>query len=455
MWLLLALACAPKDVPPYLEPESRAPVAAVVDPSNFSDVSGALAALVADDPLVRRPVAAPADRYAALPGGEPLAAWARANQGVPNPEKMPAVERRYRGTAAVALARGAQLAIVETQLLYIGPNPHLPREEDLAALPWVSPLLLDERTPPADAASPLGWLGPLDPADARKVLVRHAERRVLLGWLDAPSIPLEAVAHAFKTGVHDRLLEEPAGALVRARGLGQRAPDQAAAGRALLERATTLALLDVAADRDSEQQAWRQQREATRVELGLSESQDPIAHLLEGAFAALVQDASDDTSAGLALVALSARRLRGPCPTGVCRDLDRTASLSRAELWGADVVPAARAWQLIALKGAVDTVEVSIDRPSFNAGLPELIDALIGTGEGAFPAGVLRRRGPSPQLLLDLSRGMGGPDQMDAVGLMANLKARLAVVAARALEGDPKPEWSEPLTRVRERAARP
>lgn len=452
MWLLLALACGPKDLPPYLQPAERAAAAPV--PSDFSDLSGALAALVGDDPLVRRPTAAAPERYAALPDGAPLAAWARASRGAPSATNLAAVERKSRGTAAVALVRGSALAIVEAQLLYLGPNPHLPREEDLVALTWVSPLLPDDRPPPPDARAPLGWLGPLDPADARKLLLRFAERRVLLGWLDGPGIPLQAVAAAFAPGVHDRLLEEPAGALVHARGLGARAPERLAEGLALLTRATALALEDVTADRDAEQQAWRARREALRVELGVDPSQDPVSRLLDDAFAALVQDAADDRSAGLALVALTARRSRGPCPPGVCRDLDRTPTLARAEQWAPEVAPLARAWQAVALKAAVDTVEVSVDRPSFASVLPDLVDALIGTGEGNFPVGVLRRGGPSPQLFLDLSRGMGGPDQMDATGLLADLKARLVAVAARALEVSQPPEIQEPLTRVRERAAR-
>ena len=176
--------------------------------------------------------------------------------------------------------------------------------------------------------------------------------------------------------------------------------------------------------------------------------------MLDDAFASLVMDAGDDRSAGLALVALSARRLRGSCPGGACRDLDRASSIARAEGWHADVAPLARAWMLIALKASVDTVEVSLDRPTLTAALPELIDALVGTGDASFPSGILRRGGPSPQLFLDLSRGMGGPDQLDGTGLLANLKARLVAVADRALALPQPPELSEPLTRVRERAAR-
>ena len=451
LWLLWAAGCAPKDLPPYMEPQARQSATAAAE---FSDVPSAIAALVGEDPLLRRPTVAPPSRYAALPGGEALADWARASRAPVDKASLVAAERRGRGTVEVALARGAALAVVEAQLLYLGALPHQPREEDLTALAWVSPLAPDDRPPPADARAPLGWMGPLDPADARKLLLRYAERRVMLGWLDGPQIPLAAVAAAFSPGVHDRLLEEPAGALVQARGLDRRAPEAADAGLALLHRATGLALEDVAADRDAEQQAWRKTREALRLELGVDDATDPVARLLDDAFAALVQDAGDDRSAGLALVALSARRLRGSCPMGACRDLDRVSSLARAELWHADVAPLARVWKAIALKAAVDTVEVSLDRPTLTAALPELVDALLGTGEGTFPAGLLRRGGPSPQLFLDLSRGMGGPDQLDATGLLANLRARLIAVTDAALAAAPPPEWSEPLTRVRERAAR-
>ena len=69
--LLLALACAPKDLPPYMEPQAR--MVTAQNASNFSDLSGALAALIGDDPLLRRPVVAPAARYAEIEGGSALA----------------------------------------------------------------------------------------------------------------------------------------------------------------------------------------------------------------------------------------------------------------------------------------------------------------------------------------------------------------------------------------------
>lgn len=450
MWLLLWLGCGARDVAPYLRPAavSGAPVEAPAPPG---DLQEAVAQLVGEDPFVRRPDPGLPGRFAGVEGGAGLEAWAAlARRAWPSPDQLAALEAAHRGTPAVALARGLALGLLETRLL-------APGSEDAESvgelLPWLGPLVRDERPLPSDARGPLEWLGPLSPAEARQAALRLAERRVLLGWLDGPAIPLGPVAARMEPPLYDRLLAEPAGALIRARGLGARDPQAGARGAELLQQATALALEEVAADRDAEQRAWRERRDAAVLSLGLGPGQDPVATLLERARSALVLDAAEDRSAGLALVALSAARLHGPCPPGACRDLDRTATLARAETWSPRVAPLARAWQVYALKAAADAVEVTLARPSFGALLPDLLDALAGTGEARFPANLLRRSKPTPQLFLDLSRGSGGPDQVDAPGLLDNLRERLARTCDAALAVEQAPELRPLLQRIRPAAA--
>lgn len=453
MWLLLWLGCATThEVPPYLQPaQPRAQLSAPARP--VVDLPSALEELLGGDPLARRVEPGPPGRYAAIPGGGSLEAWAAVARRVdPTAEDLAALERAHRGTPAMALARGTALALLETRLTG-APVPGAPEETD-KLLPWIGPFLSDDRPLPPDARDSNAWLGPLDPRDARQALLTIAERRVLLGWLDGPEIPLGPVARLIGPPLYDRLEAEPAGALIAARGRGARDPDAARQGEALLSRATALALTEVAADRDAEQSAWRTQRADLVRELGLGEGDNPVAALLQRALGPLTADAAEDRSAGLGLVALTALRLVGPCPPGVCRDFDRAATLARAELWSPDVVPLARAWQVIALKDAVDAVEVSLERPTFTSALPEVLDALAGTGPAGFPALALRRGRTSQQLFLDVSRGAGGPDQLDGAGLVANLRARLVLVADRALAAPPPPALHEPLTRIRDRAGR-
>lgn len=447
--LLLLLACGAREVAPYLRPsataEAPAPQAAPI-----TDLSSGLAAAIGRDPLARRPDPGSPGQWSALDGGAPLEAWATAaRQSRSCGEDLLALEPGARGTPVVALVRGASLACLETQLLV---NDALDPLTAHQLFQWFGPLRNDDRPLPSDAREPLAWLGPLDPADARRVLLLNAERRVLLGWLDGPTIPLEPVGRLLEPPLYDRLLAEPAGALIDARADRRSDPERGLAGRALLERATTLALEEVAADRDNEQAAWKERRTALQAELALRPDQNPIRHLLERARETLTADARSDASTGHALVALSAARLHGPCEPGACRDLDRTSTLARAETWAPEVAPMARAWQVWALKNVTDAFEVSLARPSFTALMPDLLDALAGTGEARFPTLLLRRGLPTPQLFLDLSRGAGGPDQIDGPGMLANLKTRLARCADHALALEQLPEHGATLQRIRARA---
>lgn len=449
--LLLLLACGSHELPSalYLDTPPQQQVRVIERPT---DLASAIRVLVGDDPLLRRPDPGLPGQWAALPGGAPIEAWSglarRADAG---PEEWGALANTWRGTVAVPLARGAALAAVEV-LSAVMPPPGDPMGPPaaLTVLRWLSPLTGDNRPTPSDIRAPYAWMQSGDPATLRRNILLVAERRVLLGWLEAPTIPLDAVGAALRPGLYDRLLAEPTGALLAARAAGASAPDRAEAGEIALRRATDLTLREVAADRDAEQREIASLLDQESAALGTLG--DPVSALLATAREAFTSDASSDRSAGFALVALSAERLVGACAPGLCRDLDRTATISRSEVWHADVAPLARAWQVIALKRATDAFEVTVRLPSFGDSLPDIADALLGTSGGPLPVTAINRNLPTPQLLLELSRAAGGGDELSPEAVTRVLEARLVQTCERALELPQTPVQKEIIERIARRA---
>jgi len=443
-WFVLAAACGPKEVPPHLRPDT---VQDEVTSEEVVDLPSALAHILQGDPLARRTTAGAAGDWAGLEQGLALEEWADlARRGEAAPSDWQTVEAHHRGTVAVGLSRGAQLAGLEVSIashaeLQAGPRPVGPR-----TVAWLAPLQLDEQIYPRDSVA---WLQADRPEAIPEALLYMAERRVLLGWLDGPDVPLEAVDLSLQEGLHGRLLGSPAGALVRARARGNRDEAAATQGRAALAKATFLALTEASADRDNEQLAWRDTLESTRSQL---HTQKPIAHLLAEARVRLTADAASDRSTGLALVALSAERLRGTCPDRPCTGLGRTATLARGPAWDDEVARTAARWQVIVLKNAVDAFEVSWSSPTFANHAPLLADALLGTGAGSVELGLLRHQSAGPSVFLALSRAAGGGDHTDADGTRRALRDRLVVVVDLALEQGPPPETEALLTRIRRRA---
>jgi hypothetical protein len=179
---------------------------------------------------------------------------------------------------------------------------------------------------------------------------------------------------------------------------------------------------------------------------------DPVGVLLQAATAELTADAAEDRSAGLALVALSADRIDGSCRTPACHDFDRTATLARAAAWHPEVRPVALAWQVISLKRAFDAFDVARDTPVASASLPDLLDALMGTGGIGLPAGLLLRRAESPQVFLELTRAIGGPEQTSAEDALEVLRMHLVRVCDQALAAPVDPAITEEIRRIRARA---
>jgi hypothetical protein len=437
---VLLVGCGPKEIPPHLRPDP----APTVRPQGASapPTTPLVAAnqVVSGDPLVRRAAPREPGHWAGLPEESGVAAWAVIAR---SPDAPPAtwfaLEQRWPGTLAVPLARGGRLAALEIALA--GANG-----DATPALPWVGPVVGDGAPLPAAAREPLAWLGGPPQAGAASAL-HVAERAVLLGWLDAPGLPVTPAVAALQPGVHDRLTTTPSGALLVARAGGAAAPDRAATGEAALVLATKLALLGAAADRDAEQARHAAALDAARTG---EDDLDPVARLLDEATLGLSADASRDASTGLALVALTAARLRGSCPDTPCGGLDRLQTLAAAERWGA-TGPAAL-WRVIALKGVLDRLDVARDRPSFPGAIVDLADVLVGLGASTVPERLIRARRPDPAVWLAVSRAADGGDGAAWEDARAALAAQLMLACDAALPTSPDDEHRDALSRIRRRA---
>ena len=435
MIALVLVACGPKEIPPHLRVDP-------VEASGSSLAGTTLADLVAHDPLVRRPAPGPNGHWKDL--GDPVEAWAAlARRENLEPTDWAALEARLPGTLAVPLARGARLAVLEVKA-----SEELTPQAEASVARWLGHIQADEQSPTHAPGAPLAWLDPKDPLGTA---VHIAERQVLLGWLDGPGIPLSAAAEAMRPGVHDRLIDAPAGHLLLGRAQHATDPSARARGFEALARATSLALESAAADRDSEQQAFAARTAAARAELG----GEPVPALLALARTALSLDAGDDVSAGLALVAIGAERLVDSCPDRPCVGLDRTLALARTETWGPEVARWARAWRLVALKDAVDAFEVAYDRPTFYHVIPGLADALIGTGASTVPLTLLQQRSANSTVLLAISRAAAGVDATDEEGATLALRKRLAEIAGQVASDPPDPSIAAFASRVKARAEKP
>jgi len=439
--LLLGLACGPKEIPPHLRMDPPVPEQASVAPP--STTAEAAARLVGTDPLLRRARPGPPGTWADLPAGPAIEAWATiARRPAAPPNDWDAVEAAHRGTLAVPLVRGARLAAVEAAAA----QPEALGEAGMRLLPWLGPVVIDAAPLPAGARGPLDWLG-RDPTAAQSGALKVAERAVLLGWLDHPTLPVAAAADALQPGVHDRLIDSPTGALLLARARGLRDPEAGAIGKQLLERATTYALQAVAADRDSEQERWR----ATRAALPEPLQADPIAALLEQALPKLRADAGDDASASLALVALTAQRLHGSCPDTPCAGLDRVSTLATTERWSPDAAAPAAAWRVVAGKQALDSLEVTRERVGVPSAWLDLADVLTGTGGGSVRHTLIRTRGPDATTWLELSRLAGGRDATSWDEAHLALQDHLGRLCTAALDAEVTDEQRRTLERIRRR----
>jgi hypothetical protein len=421
--LLLLLACA-RTIPTALQIEDEDTTVAVPEPT---DPAARLAWMVGEDPLVRRPRIPTAEVEA------PLAAY-RALSAAPivKPTDWADLETLQRGTVAVPLARGARLAGLETAL-----------GDPATAVSWLLPLRADK---PAQeqVRSPLDAFGGAAPAG----LLGIAERQVILGWLDGPTIPLAAPARALAQPTYARVATTPAGALLLRRAEGARDPAAAAAARDALVDATWVAAMRAAADRDTEQRQLKALLAEAATAAGTPG--DPTNTLLGRAATGFAADAADDASAGAALLAQAALRWNGGCPDAPCGGFDRVSAMATAGSWHPSVAPLAATWQVIAAKDALDRLEVAYDEPSFPAALDAQVEVLLGTG-GAVDGTVLLYPRSSPSVALALARAAGGGDLTSKDDVLRTLSSRVAR-AARAAAVNAPTQLKEPLLRIAKRS---
>lgn len=410
VWLHCWFACV-HETPPELRLDAAR---AEVEEPEPGEPQARLVWILHGDPLVRRP---------RMPAGDPdpaLADWlAVARQGDPRADSWWALEATHRGTVVVPLSRGARLAAIE---------PRFP--EFTTSVAWMVPLPVPTLKVEA-ARAPLDWLQVQRPEDVLTMM----ERQVLSGWLDGPGVDVTLVARPLGDATWARLAQTPAGRLIGARA----AATGAGSSDALVE-ATRLALMEVAADTDAEQAAWR----ALRGNEG-----DPVnARLQEVGI-----DGRDAAATGRSLLALAALRWRDACEDTPCGGMDRVDLMGVAARWDPAVAPFAHAWQVIALKDAVDQLLTTYDTPFARLGVDRVVEALIGLGVTGMDLTVLQYREPGPGMHLAVSRALGAGDQTSKDAMFAALNRRLQAIA-EAAAGEAPAALQEPLRRIAVRARR-
>jgi len=391
----------------------------------ITDLSSALTSMVRKDPLARAPKLPDLAALEAIEGTAAIRAYVRQvlllERGDGSVQReLQALEDEFPRTGAVALARGYRLRVVENLLATLEPG-----QEDSAAL------ILELLTPLQGSTSdvtlprrPLEWL--VEDSLAPQAVRNLGERWVLTAWLRDPAIPIQVIGPQMETPLYGGLAETPTGQLVRARVDG--AGGDREVGLAQLRAATRLALMRAAADRDSEQAAWSDAKKAAAAKVG---DDTPIATTLTRALESLTLAAGDDTATGAALVALGALRWEDACEVQPCIGLDRVETIRSAEAWG-DRPCDAEAWQVIALKEALDTMDVGHDTILFPRAMTDLTDALIGTGAGPLEAHLIRRRTPAPAVWLALGRSVGKEALTDWDGARIALGAHLEAQTKQA-----------------------
>jgi hypothetical protein len=356
---------------------------------------------------------------------------------------MQIVEERGRGTAVVPFARGYRLRSVETTLSHQSPFHHSQqREKTLATL----------ATPLRPSPSALADVLVTDMRSSQstnadgKSLLNIMETWVLLGWLDGPSISLADIARLLEQPQYGRFDDNIAVKLIRSRANNNQALP--VLGEDSLRRATLLELTRAAADLDSEIADWAEEQNKERAALGGS---DPIHHYLTEALDQLSGSAGDDPAMANALVAIAALQWTGSANQHRYSTLHKIDPLSSAKHFDA-ANPLIDIWRTIALKEAIDTMDVGRNTSLFDEAVLNLIGVLISTGEGPFHVSVLAHNTPSSELWLEIGRGIGAESTADWERLRRDLGYHLRTLAKRARAGTSDPAFTKLLLRIENRA---
>lgn len=413
-----------------------------------TDLQTAITAMLRRDPLARSPMLLDVAAVNEVSGGPPVAAWIRTVRSLERGEghaerSLQQLEDQHPSTPVVALSRGYRLRMAENRLSSTETGVDEEAQQDVVALLTpLQPSATDETLPrPA-----LDWLAHPDRSLAESVRA-YGDRWVLTGWLHGPHIPLAALAPSLAAPMYDGLVRSPTGALVQARIEGRSAAVEPAL--ADLKRATVLALTRAAADRDREQAHWAELKRETAEELKV---EDPVAALLQRSRDALTNGAADDRAAGGALLAIGALRWLDACGEIPCVGMDRVETMRVSGRWGPELASLSAVWQVIALKEALDTMEVGHATVLYPKAIVSLVDALVGTGAGPLEIQLLRRRSPDPAVWLALGRAVGTEGLTDWNGARAALGAHLKRKTEEAMELPQDPEVVALLERISSRA---
>ncbi len=444
----LATAC-PHAVPDHLrvDPPKEA-VGGIDGPTPITDRAGAVAAIVGSDPLVRSPTLPPVRVLRDVADTAPLIAYVESVRQLEGgegqvPRSMQQLEDDHRGSEAVALARGYRLRVTEN--LLASPAQAGP-ERDSKILSLLTPLTSSGEGSTLNRA-PLDWLGSDESLESRTRA--YAERWTLAGWLDAPKVDIGPAGEALAAPMYDGLLDTPMGSLVASRARGDQGDDATvAAAMDDLRSATRWALQEAAADRDTEQGAWA----TTKAEATKTLGDDPIDVLLKRAWSGFEPAGGRPEAVGGALLAHAGRRWRGTCDDAPCVGLDRVDTMAAAGRWSDEVAPLAHVWRVLALKDALDTMDVAHDTVMYPRGVIALVDAVLGTGGGPLEDQILRKRSPDEGVWLVLARGVGVEGVTSWDGARAALGAHLQGEARRAATTIDDPEMVSYLDRIARRA---
>jgi hypothetical protein len=432
------LGCS-KNVPAHLRLDTTPSESST---QQIVDAESAVHAIIGRDPLARNPTLVDPNVLDEIDGGAPLAAFVRGVKSLeqgegPVERVLQQLEDEWRATAVVPLARGYRLRIAENQLA----NTLIPPEERQRQVAVLLTPLNGNVGDPTLPLDPLDWM---TAAGGDELVRAYGDRWVTAGWLSDPKIPTQAARDALGTEPYDGLRATESGRLLWARA--QRLSSGGAdAGVADLTLATGLALERAGADRDSEQTAWDAKQTKFAEELG---TPDPVGGLLRRSFDRLAEDAGDDEACGGALLASAALRWLRQCDTRPCGGLDRVETMQFASRFDPSIAPLSAVWQVVALKEAIDTLEVGRSTALFPAALLDLSDALLGTGGGPLEVEILRRRSPDAQVWLIVARAVGDEGITDWEGVRVVLGEHLAGEARRAAALVQDPEWKALLERI-------
>ena len=445
--LLALLAACPRPIPAHLALAPPADPGAPGAQGPIDTLDDALRAMVAEDALVRAVRFLPLETLEGLEHGAALAAFVDEVQVLERQQLdiVPALQRltvAWPGTPVTAFARGYRLHKADTLLATFGASSHATALRGVG--PLLSPLREDDN-PDGLAINPLSFLS--QGAEFTTASRAYGDRWVATGWLDGPTIPLGAVADALASNTFDQLRVTPIGQLILARAEARRGPTEA--GFAMLERATALSLERAAADRDGEQGRYSDHRREVAEELGHAK---PIAWLLEQARLQLTDAAGDDRAAGSALLAFEASRYGTSCRWDPCAGLDRVEAMLQAASWHPEVNRLARIWAVIAVKDALDGMDVGHDTVLFPHALVDLVDALVGTGAAPPPASIMSRRVADPVVWAELGASVGEDGVTSWNETQVAIGRHLASVTAEARALNSVPDLDALLMRIHRRA---